>query len=89
MAANQSKLIDILTGMSSQGIERDQQKFVDHQMKAQYKEAHLHHLAAINEMEQRKEDHDIMSMEMSKLTPIQRAYYERFQQQIIARNRTQ
>ncbi|KAF7127064.1 hypothetical protein RHSIM_Rhsim11G0012700 [Rhododendron simsii] len=67
------------------GIEREQQKAVDRQKKAEEREARLHYLAEKNEREQRKEDHIIMSVDMSNLSPTQRAYYEQRQQQIIAR----
>ncbi|KAF7148148.1 hypothetical protein RHSIM_Rhsim03G0135600 [Rhododendron simsii] len=85
MAANQSQIINVLTGISSRGIEREQQKAVDRQKKAEDREARLHYLAEKNEREQRKVDHIIMSMDMSNLTPTQRAYYEQRQQQIVAR----
>ncbi|KAG5553649.1 hypothetical protein RHGRI_011519 [Rhododendron griersonianum] len=85
MATNQSQIINVLAGISSRGIEREQQKAADRQKKAEDREARRHYLAEKNEREQRKEDHIIMSMDMSNLTPMQRAYYEQRQQQIIAR----
>lgn len=85
IATNQSQIINVLTGFSSRGIEREQQKAADRQKKADDREARLHFLAEKNVREQRKEDHIIMSMDMSNLTPTQRAYYEQLQQEIIAR----
>ncbi|KAF7129722.1 hypothetical protein RHSIM_Rhsim10G0153300 [Rhododendron simsii] len=61
MAANQSLIINVLTGISSRGIEREQQKAVDRQKKAGDREARRHYLVEKNEREQRKEDHIIMS----------------------------
>ncbi|GMP61976.1 hypothetical protein CsSME_00024250 [Camellia sinensis var. sinensis] len=39
----------------------------------------------MNEREQRNEDHKIMSMDMTILNPMQRAYYEDLQRQILFR----
>ncbi|KAG5563059.1 hypothetical protein RHGRI_005716 [Rhododendron griersonianum] len=85
-AANNTKIVEVLTSMSSRSIERDQEKALDRQKKAEAREMQLHYLAMMStEREQRKEDHAILSMNMSTFNPTQKAYYEGLQREIIAR----
>ncbi|KAF7112196.1 hypothetical protein RHSIM_RhsimUnG0257000 [Rhododendron simsii] len=84
-AANNTKIAEVLTSMSSCSIERDQEKALDRQKKAEAREMQLHYLAMMNEREQRKEDHAILSMDVSTFNPTQKAYYEGPQREIIAR----
>lgn len=83
-AANNTKIAEVLTSMSSCSIERDQEKALDCQKKAEAREMQLHYLAMMNEREQRKEDHAILSMDVSTFNPTQKAYYEGLQLEIIA-----
>ncbi|XP_028126926.1 glutathione S-transferase T3-like [Camellia sinensis] len=83
MAANQSKIVEVLSTISARTIERDEQKAIDREQKAaerrrraEDREEQLKLLYMMNEREQRNEDHKIMSMNMTILNPIQRAYYE-------------
>ncbi|GMP86958.1 hypothetical protein CsSME_00039529 [Camellia sinensis var. sinensis] len=92
MAANQSKMIEVLSTISARTIERDEQKAIDHNQKAadrrrraEDREEQLKLLSMMNEREQRNEDHKIMSMDMTNLNPMQRAYYEDLQRQILFR----
>ncbi|XP_028077563.1 uncharacterized protein LOC114279506 [Camellia sinensis] len=92
MAANQSKLVEVLSTISARTIERDEQKAIDRNQKAadrrrraEDREEQLKLLSMMNEREQRNEDHKIMSMDMTNLNPMQRAYYEDLQRQILFR----
>ncbi|CAL5388516.1 unnamed protein product [Camellia sinensis] len=92
MAANQSKMVEVLSTISARAIERDEQKAIDHNQKvadrrrrAEDREEQLKLLSMMNEREQRNEDHKIMSMDMTNLNPMQRAYYEDLQRQILFR----
>ncbi|KAH7859835.1 hypothetical protein Vadar_006030 [Vaccinium darrowii] len=84
MAANQAQIVDVLLGLSSRSIEREQQKVVDRQKKDEARQMQLHYLAMRHERKQKKEDHTIMSMDMSTLNPTQKSYYEGLQREIIA-----
>ncbi|CAL5383854.1 unnamed protein product [Camellia sinensis] len=86
MATNQSKLVEVLSTISARTIERDEQKAIDRNQKAadrrrraEDREEQLKLLAMMNEREQRNEDHKIMSMDMTNLNPMQRAYYKDLQ----------
>ncbi|XP_028053090.1 uncharacterized protein LOC114257520 [Camellia sinensis] len=90
MAANQSKIVEVLSSISARTIERDEQKAIDREQKAaerrrraEDREEQLKLLSMMNEREQRNEDHKIMSMDMTILNPMQRAYYEGLQRQIL------
>ncbi|CAL5343402.1 unnamed protein product [Camellia sinensis] len=92
MAANQSKLVEVLSTISARTIERDEQKAIDRNQKAadrrrraEDREEQLKLLSMMNEREQRNEDHKIMSMDMTNLNPMQREYYEDLQRQILFR----
>ncbi|GMP98961.1 hypothetical protein CsSME_00046635 [Camellia sinensis var. sinensis] len=92
MAANQSKLVEVLSTISARTIERDEQKAInrnqkaaDRRRRAEDREEQLKLLSMMNEREQRNEDHKIMSMDMTNLNPMQRAYYEDLQRQILFR----
>ncbi|CAL5392412.1 unnamed protein product [Camellia sinensis] len=92
MAANQSKIVEVLSTISARTIERDEQKAIDRDQKAadrrrraEDREEQLKLLSMMNEREQRNEDHKIMSMAMTNLNPMQRAYYEDLQRQILFR----
>ncbi|CAL5331602.1 unnamed protein product [Camellia sinensis] len=92
MAANQSKMVEVLSTISARTIERDEQKAIDRNQKAadrrrraEDREEQLKLLSMMNEREQRNEDHKIMSMDMKNLNPMQRAYYEDLQRQILFR----
>ncbi|GMP88186.1 hypothetical protein CsSME_00040260 [Camellia sinensis var. sinensis] len=92
MAANQSKLVEVLSTISARTIERDEQKAIDRNQKAadrrrraEDREEQLKLLSMMNEREQRNEDHKIMLMDMTNLNPMQRAYYEDLQRQILFR----
>ncbi|CAL5334658.1 unnamed protein product [Camellia sinensis] len=92
MAANQSKIVEVLSTISARIIERDEQKAIDCEQKAaerrrraEDREEQLKLLSVMNEREQRNEDHKIMSMDMTILNPMQRAYYEDLQRQILFR----
>ncbi|CAL5390256.1 unnamed protein product [Camellia sinensis] len=83
MAANQSKIVEVLSTIFARIIERDEQKAIDHDQKAadrrrraEDREEQLKLLSMMNEREQRNEDHKIMPMDMTNLNPMQRAYYE-------------
>ncbi|KAI8569308.1 hypothetical protein RHMOL_Rhmol02G0268800 [Rhododendron molle] len=85
-AANNTKIVEVLTSMSSRSIERDQEKALDRQKKDEAWEMQLHYLAMMStKREQRKEDHAIPSMNISTFNPTQKAYYEGLQREIIAR----
>ncbi|GMP62753.1 hypothetical protein CsSME_00024732 [Camellia sinensis var. sinensis] len=92
MAANQSKIVEVLSTISARTIQRDEQKAIDREQKAaehrrrvEDREEQLKFLSMMNEREQRNEDHKIMSMDMTILNPMQRAYYENLQRQILFR----
>ncbi|XP_028082625.1 uncharacterized protein LOC114283953 [Camellia sinensis] len=92
MAANQSKMVEVLSTISARTIERDEQKAIDRNQiaadrrrMAEDREEQLKLLSMMNEREQRNEDHKIMSMDMTNLNPMQRAYYEDLQRQILFR----
>ncbi|CAL5391867.1 unnamed protein product [Camellia sinensis] len=92
MVANQSKIVEVLSTISARTIERDEQKAIDREQKAaerrrraEDREEQLKLLSMMNEREQRNEDHKIMSMDMTILNPMQRAYYENLQRQILFR----
>ncbi|KAF5941257.1 hypothetical protein HYC85_022424 [Camellia sinensis] len=86
MATNQSKMVEVLSTISARTIERDEPKAIDRNQKAadrrrraEDREEQLKLLSMMNEREQRNEDHKIMSMDMTNLNPMQRAYYEDLQ----------
>ncbi|GMP37666.1 hypothetical protein CsSME_00009250 [Camellia sinensis var. sinensis] len=90
MAANQSKIVEVLLTISARTIERDEQEAIDCEQKAaerrrrvEDREEQLKLLSMMNEREQRNEDHKIMSMDMTILNLMQRAYYEDLQRQIL------
>ncbi|KAL7184367.1 hypothetical protein ACSBR2_026505 [Camellia fascicularis] len=92
MAANQSKIVEVLSTISARTVERDKQKTIDREQKAAERrrkaedmEEQLKLLSMMNEREQRNEDHKIMSMDMTNLNPMKRAYYEDLQRQILFR----
>ncbi|GMP80452.1 hypothetical protein CsSME_00035547 [Camellia sinensis var. sinensis] len=92
MAANQSKIVEVLSTISARTIERDEQKAINREQKAakrrkmaEDREEQLKLLSMMNEREQRNEDHKIMSMDMTILNPMQRAYYKDLQRQILFR----
>ena len=92
MAANQSKIVEVLSSISARTIEWDKQKAIDREQKAaerrrraEDREEQLKLLSMMNEREQRNKDHKIMSMDMTILNPMQRAYYEDLQRQILFR----
>ncbi|KAF5943313.1 hypothetical protein HYC85_017390 [Camellia sinensis] len=92
MAANQSKIVEVLLTISARTIERDEQEAIDREQKvaerrrrAKDREEQLKLLSMMNEKEQRNEDHKIMSMDMTILNLMQRAYYEDLQRQILFR----
>ncbi|XP_028078933.1 uncharacterized protein LOC114280758 [Camellia sinensis] len=93
MAANQSKIVEVLSTISARTIQRDEQKAIDREQKAaerrrktEDRKEQLKLLSMMNEREQRNENHKIMSMDMTILNPIQRAYYEDLQRQILFRS---
>ncbi|XP_028091204.1 uncharacterized protein LOC114291558 [Camellia sinensis] len=87
MAANQSKIVEVLSSISARTIERDrEQKAAKRRRRVEDKEEQLKLLSMMNEREQRNEDHKIMSMDMTILNPMQRAYYEDLQRQILFRS---
>ncbi|KAH7843386.1 hypothetical protein Vadar_015988 [Vaccinium darrowii] len=51
IAANQTKIVEALTTISSRGIERDQEKAIDRQKRNEAREAQLQYLAMMNERE--------------------------------------
>ena len=72
MAANQSKMVEVLSTISAITIERDEKKAIDRNQKAadcrrraEDREEQLKLLSMMNEREQRNEDHKIMSMDMT------------------------
>ncbi|CAL5430331.1 unnamed protein product [Camellia sinensis] len=90
MAANQSKIAEVLSTISTRIV--DEQKAIDREQKAaksqrraEDREEQLKLLSMMNEREQRNEDHKIMSMDMTILNPMQRAYYKDLQRQILFR----
>ncbi|GMP73626.1 hypothetical protein CsSME_00031326 [Camellia sinensis var. sinensis] len=92
MVANQSKIVEVLSNISTRTVERDEQKALDREQKAakrrrraEDREEQLKLLSMKNEKEQRNENHKIMSTDMTILNPMQRAYYEDLQQQILFR----
>ncbi|GMP23788.1 hypothetical protein CsSME_00001260 [Camellia sinensis var. sinensis] len=92
MAANQSKIIEVLSTISARTIERDKQKAIDREQKAaerrrkaEDREEQLKLLSMMNERKQRNEDHKIMSMDMTILNPMHGAHYEDLQRQILFR----
>ncbi|GMP32578.1 hypothetical protein CsSME_00006274 [Camellia sinensis var. sinensis] len=87
MAANQSKIVEVLSSISARTIERDrEQKAAKRRRRVEDKEEQLKLLSMMNEREQRNEDHKIMSMDMTILNPMQRAYYEDLQRRILFRS---
>ncbi|GMP80450.1 hypothetical protein CsSME_00035545 [Camellia sinensis var. sinensis] len=92
MAANQSKIVEVLSTISTRTIQRDEQKAIDREQKvaerrrrAEDREEQLKLLSMMNEREQQNEDHKIMLMDMTILNPMQTAYYEDLQRQILFR----
>ncbi|CAL5416748.1 unnamed protein product [Camellia sinensis] len=92
MAANQSKMVEMLSTIFARTIERDEQKAInrnqkvaDRRRRAEDREEQLKLLSMMNGREQRNEDHKIMLMDMTNLNPMQRAYYEDLQRQILFR----
>ena len=92
MAANHSKIVVVLSTISARTIQRDEQKAIDREQKAaerqrraEDREEQLKLLSMMNEREQQNEDHKIMLMDMTILNPMQTAYYEDLQRQILFR----
>ncbi|GMP31407.1 hypothetical protein CsSME_00005633 [Camellia sinensis var. sinensis] len=92
MTANQSKIIEVLSSISARTIERDEQKAIHREQQAierrrrvKNREEQLKLLSMMNEREQRNEDPKIMSIDMTILNSMQRAYYEDLQRQILFR----
>ncbi|CAL5354499.1 unnamed protein product [Camellia sinensis] len=86
MAANQSKIVKVLSTISARTVKRDEQKAIDREQKAaerrrraEDREEQLKLLSMMNEREQRNEDHKIMLMDMTILNLVQRAYYKDLQ----------
>ncbi|GMP94939.1 hypothetical protein CsSME_00044190 [Camellia sinensis var. sinensis] len=78
MAANQSKIFEVLSIISARTIKRDEQKAIDREQKAadrrrraEDREEQLKLLSMMNEREQQNEDHKIMSMDMTILNLMQ------------------